>query len=156
MDKRVKHAAIENMSHTRFLYYIVFRTKGGQPLIGTSWEGELHRYLGGIVKGWKGIAIEVNGMPDHAHLLVLLVPCDFPAFMRELKASSSKWAKRHNPDFAWQRRYGAFTVSSSVAEKVRNDIKNQKSHHAKQSFQDEYLELLVKHGVEFDRQYLWD
>lgn len=76
--------------------------------------------------------------------------------MRELKASSSKWAKRHSPKFAWQRRYGAFTVSPSVADKVRAYIKNQKNHHVGQSFEDEYLELLEKHGVEFDRQYLWD
>ncbi len=100
-------------------------------MIGASWEGELYRYLGGIVKGWKGIAIEINGMPDHVHLLVLLVPCDFPAFMRELKAGSSKWAKQYNRDFAWQRRYGAFTVSSSVVDKVRAYIKDQKKHHAK-------------------------
>ena len=125
-------------------------------MIGASWEGELHKYLGGIVKGWKGIPIEINGMPDHVHLLILLVPCDFPSFMRELKANSSKWAKQHNRNFAWQRRYGAFTVSSSVVEKVRSYIKDQKSHHAKQSFEDEYLALLVKHEVEFDRQYLWD
>lgn len=55
------------MSHTRFLYHIVFRTKGGEPLIGSSWEAELHKYLGEIVKGWKGIPIEINGMPDHVH-----------------------------------------------------------------------------------------
>ena len=144
------------MAHTRFVYHIVFRTKGGEPLIDASWENELHRYLGGIAKGWKGIPIEINGMPDHVHLLVLLLPCDFAAFMRELKANSSKWAKRHNPNFSWQRRYGAFTVSSSVAEKVRSYIKNQKNHQARQSFEDEYLELLVRHGVEFNRQYLWD
>jgi len=108
------------------------------------------------VKGWKGIPIEINGMPDHVHLLVLLVPCDFPAFMRELKANSSKWAKRYNPNFSWQRRYGAFTVSSSVADRVRSYIMGQKNHHAEQSFENEYLELLVRHGVDFDRQYLWD
>lgn len=125
-------------------------------MIGSSWENELYRYLGGIVRGLKGIAIEINGMPDHVHLLVLLAACDFPAFMRKLKTGSSKWAKRHNPNFSWQRRYGAFSVSSSVAEKVRKYIKNQKYHHARQSFENEYVELLEKHGVEFDRQYLWD
>lgn len=145
-----------NMSHTRFLYHIVFRTKGGEPVIGATWENELHKYLGGIVKGWKGIAIEIYGMPDHVHLLVLMVACDFAAFMRELKANSSKWAKRHNSKFSWQRRYGAFTVSPSVADKVRAYINNQKAHHAKLSFEDEYVELLNKHGVEYDRQYLWD
>ena len=125
-------------------------------MIGASWETELYRYLGGIVKGWKGIPIEINGMPDHVHLLVLLVACDFSAFMRELKASSSKWAKRHDPGFGWQRRYGAFTVSESVVDKVRDYIKTQKRHHAKQSFEDEYIALLNKHGVEYDREYLWD
>ncbi len=146
----------KRLSHTRLLYHIVFRTKRGEPLIGSSWESELYKYLGGIVRGLKGVAIEINGMPDHVHLLVLLEPCDFSTFMRELKASSSKWAKRHDPNFSWQRRYGAFTVSTSVADKVRAYIRNQKSHHAAQSFQDEYLELLERHGVEFDRQYLWD
>ena len=125
-------------------------------MIGSAWESELHKYLGGIVKGWKGIPIEINGMPDHVHLLVLLEPCDFTAFMRELKSNSSKWAQLQNGNFAWQRRYGAFTVSSSVADKVRLYIKDQKKHHVKQSFEDEYLALLEKHGVEFDRQYLWD
>ena len=125
-------------------------------MIATSWESELYKYLGGIVRGWKGIAIEINGMPDHVHLLVLLLPCDFPSFMRELKANSSKWAKQHNRNFSWQRRYGAFTVSSSVADKVRSYKKKKKKHHAEQSFEDEYLALLVKHGVEFNPQYLWD
>ncbi|MEZ5422989.1 MAG: transposase [Pyrinomonadaceae bacterium] len=144
------------MSHTRFLYHVVFRTKGGKPLIGASWEGELHKYLGGIVKGWKGTAIEINGMPDHIHLLILLPPGDFPAFVRELKANSSKWAKQYDRNFTWQRRYGAFTVSSSAADRVRGYIRDQKNHHAQRSFEDEYLTLLQKHGVEFDRKYLWD
>jgi len=125
-------------------------------MISAAWENDLYKYLGGIVKGWKGVPIIINGMPDHVHLLVLLAPCDFAAFMRELKAYSSKWAKQHNQHFAWQRRYGAFTVSSSVADKVREYIRNQKKHHSKRSFEDEYLELLVKHGVEFEPDYLWD
>jgi putative transposase len=144
------------MSHTRFIYHIVFRTKGGEPLILPAWEQELWRYLGGIVRGWKGTAIAINGIPDHVHLLVLLPACDFPTFMRELKAGSSKWAKRHSPNFAWQRRYGAFTVSSSAAPKVRAYIEGQKRHHGKRSFEEEYLELLAKHGVEYDARYLWD
>jgi REP element-mobilizing transposase RayT len=153
----VKHAAINlKMSHTRFLYHIVFRTKGGAATIDASWERELYKYLGGIVKGWKGTPIAINGMPDHVHLLVLMTPCDFAAFMRELKAYSSKWAKRHDPNFAWQRRYGAFTVSSSVADRVREYIENQKAHHAERTFESEYVELLTRHGVEFDREYLWD
>jgi putative transposase len=144
------------MSHTHFLYHIVFATKGRLPLIHSSWENELYCYLAGIVKRHGGEAIEINGMPDHAHLFVRLIPCDFPTFMRELKASSSKWAKRHEPKFAWQRRYGAFTVSESAADAVRDYVRRQKAHHGKRTFEEEYAGLLRNHRIEFDENYLWD
>jgi REP element-mobilizing transposase RayT len=97
-------------------------------------------------------------MPDHVHLLIRLEPVDkFPDFMRELKASSSRWVKRnHQPKFAWQRRYGAFTVSESAVERVRAYIQGQKEHHAGKSFEDEYKGLLRAHKIEFDNKYLWD
>ena len=57
------------MSHTHFLYHIVFGTKDHIPLIAESWESELYRYLGAIIKNHRGEAIEINGMPDHAHVL---------------------------------------------------------------------------------------
>lgn len=154
ISQRVKHAT--SMSHTHFLYHIVFGTKDRLPMIDVSWENELYRYLAGIVKGQGGEAIEINGMPEHVHVFARLRPCDFPAFMRELKASSSKWAKRHNPKFAWQRRYGAFTVSESAAESVREYIREQKQRHAKRTFEEEYTGLLRNHKIAFDEEYLWD
>ena len=144
------------MSHTRFLYHIVFATKDRFPLIAESWENELYAYLTGIVKKHNGEVIAINGMPNHVHILVRLEPCDFPAFMRDLKASSSKWAKRHQPKFAWQRRYGAFTVSESAIDAVRKYIRGQKLHHRKRTFEDEYVELLRRHNVEFDEKFVWD
>lgn len=144
------------MSHTRFLYHIVFATKDRFPLISDRWESELYAYLTGIVRNHGGEVIAIGGMPDHIHLLIRLVPCDFPAFMRELKASSSKWAKRHQPKFSWQRRYGAFTVSESAVAAVREYILNQKQHHAKRTFDQEYVGLLRRHNVEYDEKFLWD
>jgi REP element-mobilizing transposase RayT len=143
------------MSHTRLLYHIVFATKDRFPLIQPEWENELYGYLVGIVKNQGGEVIAINGMPNHVHLLVRLEPCDFPSFMRELKASSSKWAKRHQPKFAWQRRYGAFTVSESAVDTVREYIRRQKDHHQKQTFENEYVELLRRNNVEFDEEYVW-
>lgn len=144
------------MSHTRMIYHIVFGTKDRFPMISASWEEELHRYLAGIVKNHKGVVIAINGMPDHVHLLIILPPCDFPAFMRELKASSSKWAKRHFEKFSWQRRYGAFTVSESAVNVVRDYVRNQKEHHEKRTFEGEYKGLLQLHNIAFDEQYVWD
>ena len=144
------------MSHTRFLFHIVFATKNRVPLIGPQWEAELYKYISGIVRNHKGRVIEINGMPGHIHILLCLEPCDFRVFMRELKASSSRWAKRHHAKFSWQRRYGAFTVSESAVEAVRDYIRRQKEHHEQRTFEQEYVGLLRKHNVEFDERYLWD
>jgi REP element-mobilizing transposase RayT len=145
------------MSYTHLLFHIVYGTKNRLPTIHESWESELYKYLGGIVRNHRGEAIEINGMSDHVHLLVRLQPLPaLPDFMRELKAGSSKWAKNHHPKFSWQRRYAAFSVSESVSDAVRKYIRNQKEHHKKQTFEDEYRELLRLHHVPFDEKYLWE
>lgn len=51
--------------------------------------------------------------------------------------------------------YGAFTVSPSQRETVREYIAKQEEHHRKKTFQEEYLDLLKRCGVEYDERYLW-
>ena len=146
------------MSYAQLYFHIVFGTKDHVPLIAHSWEDEMYRYLGGIIRGQKSEPIEINGMPDHVHVLVRLSPViAISDLMRELKANSSKWARKtHEPKFGWQRRFGAFSVSESVADTVREYIRRQKIHHKKQTFEDEYRELLRLHQIDFDDRYLWD
>lgn len=146
------------MSHTHFLYHVIFATKDREPLINEAWSEELYGYLGGIIRNLGGQVIEINGMPDHVHILMRL-PANVAVsdVMRDLKAGSSKWVRRrHDPKFAWQRRYGGFTVSESMSDTVRRYIGGQKKHHAKQSFETEYKTMLERHKVEFDERYLWD
>lgn len=146
------------MSHTHLLYHLVFGTKNHVPLISPAWETELYKYLGGIIKNHKGEPIEINGMPEHVHVLTRLEPVEaLSDFMRELKAGSSKWIRRKSePKFSWQRRYGAFSVSESAADTVRDYIRNQKEHHRKLNYEDEYKTLLRRHNVIFDEKYIWD
>jgi REP element-mobilizing transposase RayT len=146
------------MSQTHFLFHIVFGTKDRMPLISQTWEGELYKYLGGIIRNHSGEAIEINGMPDHIHLLARLgLKTPFSDLMRELKSSSSRWIRAdHQPKFAWQRRYGAFTVSESVSDTVRRYIRNQKEHHQKRDFESEYIALLKNHKIAFEERYLWE
>jgi hypothetical protein len=76
--------------------------------------------------------------------------------LRELKAGSSGWVHREFPnvrDFWWQVGYGAFTVSHSNIDAVKAYIRNQREHHKKQSFEDEFRALLEKHGIEFKEEY---
>lgn len=144
------------MSHTNLLYHIVFATKDRAPLITDSLRPRLHDYLGGIVRNLNGTALEINGIADHVHLLVILPPTlAVSDFMSKLKANSFTWAKRQtNGRFAWQSRYGAFTVSESQIERVREYIRHQEEHHRRRAFADEYKALLRAHRIEFDEAHL--
>lgn len=146
------------MSHTNFLYHIVFATKRRAPLIKPEWEARLHKELASTTNKLGGLSIEVNGVEDHVHMLSRFGPTRaFSDLMRDLKSRTSGFVRRRlSPDLAWQRKYGAFTVSESVAERVRHYIRNQKNHHRKQSLEDEYRSLLKKHGVDFNDNFLWD
>ena len=58
--------------------------------------------------------------------------------------------------FQWQGGYGAFSVSESQLEVVRQYIADQQEHHRKITFREEYLALLKKHKIEYDERYLWE
>jgi REP element-mobilizing transposase RayT len=147
-------------TYTNLLYHIIFSTKNRELLIDETWKEELYKYIGGIVRANGGTCIEINGMPDHVHILAKLKPAISVADMLKLiKSNSSKWIndeKIPGRSFAWQIGYAAFSVSESQIYAVRWYIRNQAGHHRKQSFQEELIELLKRHGVEYDSRYLWD
>ena len=64
--------------------------------------------------------------------------------------------KETKKTFAWQRGYGAFSVSSSNVSTVIRYIDQQEAHHKKKSFEDEFVALLKRHGVDFDPKYVFD
>jgi putative transposase len=77
-------------THLTLHYHIVFGTKNHQPMIEPAWRGDLHAYLGGIVRTANGIAGGVVGVSDHVHLLIGLRATHCLAdVLRELKAVSS-------------------------------------------------------------------
>jgi putative transposase len=145
------------MSYTNLLYHIVYATKERAPLITNALKSRLHEYLGGIVHGLGCTPIEINGVSDHVHLLVKLRPIiSVSDFLSKLKSNSSGWAKRQTKGrFAWQARYGAFTVSESQVDNVRSYIRNQEKHHQKMSFEEEFRTLLKAHHIDFDEARLW-
>ena len=100
-------------------------------MIQPAWRGDLHAYLGGIIRAANGIAESVGGVSDHVHLLIGLRATDCLAdVLRDLKAVSSVWV--HDEigarGFAWQEGYGAFTVSASQRGAVRRYIEKQAEH----------------------------
>jgi len=94
--------------------------------------------------------LSINVQPDHLHLLISLRSDQkVDDIVKRLKGESSHWINSENiikPKFSWQRGYGAFSISSSHLEAVKNYIKNQDEHHKKFSFIDEYKKILNKYG----------
>ena len=144
-------------THVSLHSHLVFSTKDRLPLISTDWRERLHAYLGGIVKGLGGTPLAIGGTVDHVHLLVGLRSSHrLDYVLRDIKADSSEWIHRElRARFAWQKGYGAFSVSPASLESVTRYVSNQASHHQRVTFQEEYLHLLKISGVEYDERYIW-
>ena len=140
--------------------HIVFSTKDRTPLIVPDLKPELHAYLGGLTRELKGKALTINGMEEHVHLLVSLPPAiSISHALRFIKTNACKWVHEKWPPrsaFAWQLGYGAFSVSKSNVPEVMDYIRTQEEHHQKFNYQEEFLGLLRKHGIEYDERYVWD
>ena len=120
----------------------------------------MHGYLATICRDLGADFVNVGGVADHVHIITTLARTVSQAQPTEqIKKTSSKWIKTldaRQRGFAWQRGYGAFSVSPSQLDGVRQYIDGQEEHHRTRTFQEEYRELLRKHGVNFDERYLWD
>ena len=147
-------------SLNKIYVHLVFCTKNRQPVIDDFIEDELFSYLGGICRNLECNPIQVGGYKDHVHILCLLSKkIALMKLLEEIKSNSSKWIKTKGSefkDFYWQNGYGAFSVNPTEIEIVKKYIINQKEHHQKRSFQEEYLAFLNKYNVEYDEKYLWE
>ncbi|MFQ5733688.1 MAG: IS200/IS605 family transposase [Planctomycetaceae bacterium] len=141
--------------------HVVYSTKERQPfLFDKQLRGKTHAYLAGTCNNLTCPAVIVGGIGDHVHILCRFgKTIEVADLIRELKRDSSKWIKEQNQqlmDFHWQNGYGAFSVSPSHVEALKEYIANQESHHRQESFQDEFRRLCRKYGVDIDERYVWD
>jgi putative transposase len=145
---------------TNLLVHVVFSTKGRETIITDKYRGKLHAYIGGIIRSVDAQPLSIGGMPDHIHL-AMKIRSNQPLsdLVRKIKANSSKWINENQfcrRKFSWQNGYGGFSVSASQIHKVRNYIENQVEHHKSKTFKEELIEILDKHGVDYNPKYLWD
>jgi REP element-mobilizing transposase RayT len=158
--ERNKNEKVMPQSLAKVYLHITFGTKYRQPIIKPDVEKEFYKYLASICRANDSPSIAINGVSDHIHILcVLSRKITISKLVEELKKSSSKWIKTKGSNyknFYWQNGYGVFSVSQSGVNAVNEYIQNQKEHHKKKSFQEEYLDALKKSEVEFDEKYLWD
>jgi REP element-mobilizing transposase RayT len=122
-------------------------------------ESRLFPYLGGIARENRMKALAIGSTHDHIHaLLSLPATMSFAKAVQLIKGGSSKWlhdALAKHRKFAWQEGYGAFSVSPSQLARTIAYINNQKEHHRKWSFEEEFIQLLDKHGIAYDKRYVF-
>lgn len=147
------HSYVSNLMHC------TFGTKERFPFIDPELEARLWPYLGGIARENAMKALSIGGTTDHIHgLLSLPATMSFAKALQLIKGGSSKWIHDNFSrlkKFEWQEGYGAFSVSASQVKKTMAYIQDQKEHHRKKTFQEEFLEFLDKHGVEYDPRYVF-
>jgi putative transposase len=143
-------------SYSQIHLHLVFSTKDRRNLISKDLQPKLWSYLVGVGTKCGMPVLAVGGVANHAHLLLQL-PADvtLAKAVLLLKSNSSKWMKEHEKLFSWQEGYSAFSVSTSNLPAVIEYILTQEAHHKKLSFEDEYLALLKKHGIEFDPRFVF-
>lgn len=147
-------------TYSQIYIQIVFAVKGRQSLIKESWEEELYKYITGIVQNKEQKMLAINGMPDHIHIFIGMKPsCNISDLVREIKKSSNSFINEKkfcSSKFEWQEGYGAFSYSHSALDNVINYIANQKEHHKKRTFREEYIEILKNFEVYYKDEYLFD
>ena len=147
-------------TYTKLSYHVVFSTKYRRRTITETIQERLYEYIGGIVRKQNGSLVEIGGIEDHIHMLVNLSPANSVSdAVRDIKANSSKWFKEQpgaTSLFEWQKGYGTFTVSHSQIDVVRHYIRNQREHHRTMNFEEEYVKILQRHGIEYERKYLFE
>ena len=146
-------------TYTHLVTHIIFSTKGRLPYICEERRNDVFAYVGGIVRGLKGVAINVNGAANHVHALIR-----HPAALAVVKAAeiiktnSSRWIHERrvlHHTFAWQTGYAAFSVSHSSVERVSKYIGGQHEHHRKVTFEEELILFLERSRIDYDPRYLW-
>lgn len=146
-------------TYTQIHLQFIFAPKYRAALIRPEWETYLYKYITGIVQTNKHKMIAINGMPDHIHLLIgFRTTQSIADLMQDVKGGSSKWIndnKHCKSRFEWQSGYGAFSYSKSQLPDVIRYIENQKEHHSKRTFLEEYKLFLEKFEVEYDEKYIF-
>lgn len=146
-------------SYISIKVHYIFSTKNRHKIITPELEERLWPYMGGIAKQNNMKALAIGGIEDHAHILLSLPSTiSIAKAIQLIKGGSSKWVSdtfSSLRDFEWQEGYGAFSISISHVDDTIAYIENQKEHHRKQTFEEEYIAILKKHGIEYDERYLW-
>ncbi len=149
------------MANTYHQIYLqtVFAVKYRNAVLHKSWRSKLQGVIGNLINETGCKTIIVNGVEDHMHCFLGLRPAvSVSELMKTVKAKSSKYINDHSlteKRFEWQEGYGVFSYRQRDVDQIYKYIQNQEEHHTKQSFHEEYLDLLKEFEIGYDGQYIF-
>ncbi len=137
--------------------HVVFSTKLRQKFIPADIQPRLWAFMATVGRDRHIEVPAVGGIDDHAHLVMNIPPVmPLAKAIQTIKAVSSKWMRDLGHErFAWQEGYAAFSVSASQLDTVIEYVRHQPEHHAKHTFETEFVSLLAKNGLTFDPKYVF-
>ena len=146
-------------TYTQIHIHVVFSVQDRSCIIRNSWKSELFQYITGIIQNQGHKVLAINGMPDHIHVFFGMRPNEsLSDLMQDINGDSSKRINQKGfikGRFSWQEGYGGFSYSKSHIHNVIDYIKEQKIHHRKKSFIEEYHEFLEKFEITYDKRYVF-
>ena len=146
-------------TYSQIYIQVVFAVQNRKALIQPDWETELFKYITGIVQKKGQKMLSINGTSNHIHFFIGMKPsCCLSDLVREIKKSSNTFIKEKNFSkfhFQWQEGFGAFSYGHSQLTDVIHYIENQKTHHKKQTFKEEYLAFLKAFDIDFKDEYVF-
>ena len=143
------------MSTVNAIYHIVINTKSRKMTLPPTSCDSLYRYMGRIIANKNCILYSINGIENHVHLLINLHPTvSLADLVRDLKLSTSQWIKTNINLFpmfeGWGKEYGAFSYALRDRQMVSNYIANQREHHKRETFEEEYRKHVERAGLEWN------
>lgn len=147
-------------TYSKIYIQLVFAVRNRDALITLHFEEELYKYISGIIANQGQKLLAINGTKDHLHIFLGIKPnCRISDLVRDIKSDSSEMInqkKLSNFRFNWQEGYGAFSSGESQKQDVISYVMNQKEHHKRTTFREEYFNFLRKFEVDYNLEYLFD
>ncbi len=141
------------MSHslTKIWIHAIFGTKNRMPLINDNISKLVHEYIQKQLEDLGCNPRIINGTADHIHMLFLISrEKTIVEIIKNIKGGSSHWINQEELiklKFSWQIGYGAYSVSESNVLIVEKYIRNQKEHHRKMTYKEEYDKFMSSHEL---------
>ena len=146
-------------TYSKIYLHFVVNVEAKKNLLPNDYSDDICMYFTGTVQGlnFGHKMIRINCVPDHVHFLVGYRPSQsISDFMRDVKSAVSKYINSQRWmrfRFSWMEGYGCFSVGPEDLDRVCRYIDNQKEHHQRNSFDEEYRNLLRKYDIIYNPKY---